>query len=202
MSVGEIIKRMRIEKGLTQKQLGHLCGMADSAIRRYENGRANPKNETLQKIASGLGVPLIDLMYGPGAGEKLYNSMDPDIRKEVEKQEILHYSIMKALESIYGRAVGMDVSIYEKSSFSGSGYYVSIGDGNNKIAIADQDFDKILKLVEGVLKDSVSMLGEDELVFLSNWRNEAAIDSLETKHAEYVKLSVVLQNGNKDSHCE
>ena len=35
MSVGENIKRIRKEKGLTQKQLGELCGLADSAIRRY-----------------------------------------------------------------------------------------------------------------------------------------------------------------------
>lgn len=56
MSVGDNIKRIRIEKGLTQKQLGELCGMADSAIRRYENGGANPKYETLKKIADGLDV--------------------------------------------------------------------------------------------------------------------------------------------------
>ncbi len=35
MTIGENIKRIRKEKGLTQKQLGSLCQMADSAIRRY-----------------------------------------------------------------------------------------------------------------------------------------------------------------------
>ena len=35
-----------------------MCGMADTAIRRYENGNANPKIETLQKIATALGEPL------------------------------------------------------------------------------------------------------------------------------------------------
>lgn len=63
MAIGDNIKRIRIEKGLTQKQLGELCGMADSAIRRYENGGANPKIETRQKIATALGVPLADLLY-------------------------------------------------------------------------------------------------------------------------------------------
>ncbi len=56
MTIGEKIKTLRTKKGLTQKQLGDLCGMADSAIRRYENGRANPKIETLQKIAAALEV--------------------------------------------------------------------------------------------------------------------------------------------------
>lgn len=64
MTVGENIKRVRIEKGLTQKQLGDLCHMADSAIRRYELGKANPKIETIKRIASALGVDynqLIDM---------------------------------------------------------------------------------------------------------------------------------------------
>lgn len=60
--IGENIKKFRLSKSMTQKQLGDLCGMADSAIRRYENGRANPKKETLQKIALALGIPEIELL--------------------------------------------------------------------------------------------------------------------------------------------
>ena len=62
MTIGEKIKTIRTKKGLTQKQLGDLCGMADSAIRRYENGRANPKIETLQKISVALEVPIWELL--------------------------------------------------------------------------------------------------------------------------------------------
>ncbi len=51
MTIGENLKRLRKEKKLTQKQLGHLCGMADSAIRRYELGKSHPKIQTLHKIA-------------------------------------------------------------------------------------------------------------------------------------------------------
>ena len=62
-TIAENIKRIRKEKGLTQKQLGDLCTppMADSAIRRYEIGKANPKTETLSKIARALGVTVGDL---------------------------------------------------------------------------------------------------------------------------------------------
>lgn len=62
MTIGEKIKTLRQKKGLTQKQLGDLCGMADSAIRRYENGRAKPKIETIEKIANALSVPLNKLI--------------------------------------------------------------------------------------------------------------------------------------------
>lgn len=62
MTIGENIKRKRVEIGLTQKELGKRCGMADSAIRRYESNRANPKPETIFKIASGLGVEPEELL--------------------------------------------------------------------------------------------------------------------------------------------
>ena len=61
MNTPENIRKIRKEKGLTQRELGELCGMADSAIRRYESGRANPKIETLQKIANALNVPIYEL---------------------------------------------------------------------------------------------------------------------------------------------
>lgn len=60
-SIGQNIKKIRLNKNMTQKQLGDLCGMADSAIRRYENGGANPKIETLGKIAQALNVSIGDL---------------------------------------------------------------------------------------------------------------------------------------------
>ena len=68
MGIGERIKMVRVEKGMTQKQLGDLCGMADSAIRRYESGRGNPTQKTLQRIADALDIHILDLL---GAGEHL-----------------------------------------------------------------------------------------------------------------------------------
>lgn len=61
MTVGENIKRIRKEKGLTQKKLGELCNIDEANIRKYENGKQKPKIETLQKIATALDVPIIEL---------------------------------------------------------------------------------------------------------------------------------------------
>lgn len=66
MTIGENIKRIRKEKRLTQKQLGDLCNMADSAIRRYELGKSTPKIQTIHKIAEGLGVPVNTLVDNCG----------------------------------------------------------------------------------------------------------------------------------------
>lgn len=64
MSVGKNIKQARINAGLTQRKLGELCGMADSAIRRYENGGANPKKETIDKIAQALNISACFITHG------------------------------------------------------------------------------------------------------------------------------------------
>lgn len=94
-TVGENIKRIRISKKLTQKQLGELCRpkMADSAIRRYENGNALPKIETIQRIAAALNVRLSDLVSTDWFIEKIedgrivreYSAVEIAIKDNLDK---------------------------------------------------------------------------------------------------------------------
>lgn len=60
---GDLIKKHRLEKGLTQKQLGEKCGINEANIRKYELGTQNPKIQTLERIAKGLDIPLRELCY-------------------------------------------------------------------------------------------------------------------------------------------
>lgn len=60
-TTGEKIKQARLNSHMTQKQLAEKCGMADSAIRKYESGKVIPKVETLQKIANALGVSVYSI---------------------------------------------------------------------------------------------------------------------------------------------
>lgn len=62
MTTGERIKRIRLEKGLTQREVSARCHIAEPTIRKYESGRLNPKFETLEKISSALEVPVTALM--------------------------------------------------------------------------------------------------------------------------------------------
>lgn len=80
MTIGENIKRIRKEKGLTQKKLGELCGIAESNIRKYENGKQNPKIETIQKIATALKVSLFDVI-----SISEYNSLiDTKVKEQIQ----------------------------------------------------------------------------------------------------------------------
>lgn len=58
MTVGQNIRKFRKEKKLTQKKLGELCGINEVQIRQYELEKANPKLETLNKIAAALNVEI------------------------------------------------------------------------------------------------------------------------------------------------
>ena len=72
MTVAENIKRIRKEKGLTQKQLGEKCKMSESTLRQYELGFRNPKLQTLAKIAAALDVSANDLLESSLDGTPLY----------------------------------------------------------------------------------------------------------------------------------
>ena len=63
--VGQRFRLARIEKGLTQKELAQKCGMADSAIRKYESGKIFPKMETFGKISDALELP-VSFFLGTG----------------------------------------------------------------------------------------------------------------------------------------
>ncbi len=59
--IGKNIKRIRKEKGLTQKKLSELSNINEVQIRQYELGKANPKIETIEKIAKALGTTADEL---------------------------------------------------------------------------------------------------------------------------------------------
>lgn len=61
-TVGNRIRTLRREAGITQAELGSLCGIDEANIRKYESGRQKPKYETLQKIAKALKVDVHDLL--------------------------------------------------------------------------------------------------------------------------------------------
>lgn len=59
---GAKIKASRLAAGMTQKQVGELCGIDPATIRKYEAEKLHPKIETAFKIADALGVPVGNIM--------------------------------------------------------------------------------------------------------------------------------------------
>ncbi len=88
MTIGERIKSTRLAKGLTQKEVAIRCGIADSAIRKYETGKITPKVEMLERIASALEVPVTTLMGWDGPDGKI--TFEVPIS---ELKESIHYML-------------------------------------------------------------------------------------------------------------
>lgn len=89
MEIGELIKKARIDKGLTQEELGKLVGVQKSAIAKYENGRVvNIKRSTLQKLADALNLRGSDLIVEANPKEAAELSarvlIDSELREVIE----------------------------------------------------------------------------------------------------------------------
>lgn len=62
MSRGDVIKKRRLEKGISQKELAERLGLSPQNIAQWETGKRNPKIQTLEKIAAALEIPITDLL--------------------------------------------------------------------------------------------------------------------------------------------
>lgn len=62
LKIGERIKQLRMEKGISQQQLAAALDYEKSNMSRLESGRINPRIATLQKVANVLNVSLAELV--------------------------------------------------------------------------------------------------------------------------------------------
>jgi transcriptional regulator with XRE-family HTH domain len=54
----------RRRRGLTQRQLGELAGLAHTTVQQLESFRRGAYPQTMQKLASALGVAPEELLHG------------------------------------------------------------------------------------------------------------------------------------------
>lgn len=81
---------------MTQKELGEkLGGIPQQQIGRWENGKSNPKLNTIQKIAAALSVNVNDLLENPLNDAPVYktlkniNSLDLPLAKDFINEKIV-----------------------------------------------------------------------------------------------------------------
>ena len=78
MKTGQLIKELRLKKGITQEELASKTDLSVRTIQRIESGEVDPRIYTLQLIASALGVDYETLAMSEA-------SMSETIRKENSK---------------------------------------------------------------------------------------------------------------------
>lgn len=113
-NMGEILKELRTERGLTQEEVGKIIGVQKAAIQKYEKGNVeNMKRSAIQKLSKFFGVSPAYLMgledpKDDEMGEYLeilknrpelkmfFNLTKDATREEVEK-------VVKVIETILGK---------------------------------------------------------------------------------------------------
>lgn len=90
MTIGEKIKKARMDAQMTQTELAEKCGMADSAIRKYESGKVTPKLDTIAKIARAMGLYVCDLVDA-GQWGQVRPGEDSKTSSEAESRLLYHF---------------------------------------------------------------------------------------------------------------
>lgn len=92
MEIGHKIKKARLERGLTQQELGAIVGVQKSAIAKYESGRVvNIKRSTLQKIAKALNIRPSELVFNES----------PRDAADLHVKIITDFELMDAIKDYY-----------------------------------------------------------------------------------------------------
>ena len=134
MTVGENIRRIRKEKGLTQKQLGERLNMTQSAIGQFENDKTSPKIKTVDRIASALGVNIVDIMEQ--FTMKQYETTSE--YQKLKRTALAQKGIIAILTDIYGK-----VEDKELEGQYGSGHYYLVGEPPKQFILYDGDIDTL-----------------------------------------------------------
>ena len=85
---GEFIKKLRKEKGITQKELGEKLNITDKAISKWERGLSFPDITMLNVLAEFFEVDVSELLNGE-KGTKKDIDIDKAISEAIEKYKIL-----------------------------------------------------------------------------------------------------------------
>lgn len=188
MGIGEKIREARKSKGLTQKQLGDLCGMADSAIRRYESGRGNPTEKTMRRIANALDLPE-SYFWARSPFSSLYEaSSEYKMAQEKEKAEPHIHGV---IEAIFGKKRVFE--IHDDENFFLETFF-SFGEGDDPLGLDEEDIysieDAVYTLVKS-LTGSYMMRKSDFVAWWESW--------FQSKEAENIRKRAKERDGVLDA---
>lgn len=99
MNIGDKIKTARINKGMTQEELGKALGVQKSAIAKYEKGRVvNIKRSILKKMSDVLNLAPSELIFDSYFEEEQKKN---DIQADIILRMRSDSDFSAAVESLY-----------------------------------------------------------------------------------------------------
>lgn len=86
-TTGSKIKRVRNDKGMTQRELSEKSEVSINSIQKYESDARTPKIEALSKIAAALDVPVNELT------ESKITPIQKAIKEEVKHLDLQQFAV-------------------------------------------------------------------------------------------------------------
>lgn len=91
MKIGEKIKQLRLEKGLTQEELGLILGVKKAAIQKYESGQVqNLKMDTIKKLCE---------TFNKFPAHFIYDDFDKALEKKIKTD----LQVIEVIEKRFGK---------------------------------------------------------------------------------------------------
>lgn len=83
---GQFISRVRMEKGMTQKELAQKVGVTDKAVSKWETGRGMPDISSLDALCNALNVSVNELLSGEVLPPEFYEKKAEENMKTLIKE--------------------------------------------------------------------------------------------------------------------
>ena len=96
--VGEKVKFIRMEQGMSQKQLAKKLGVAESYLNEVEQGRKVVNDDLIRRISKVLGKDINDI--GVSFEEEIFNDTEEKAKYEVKKEKL------EAVKDVWNDALG------------------------------------------------------------------------------------------------
>lgn len=124
--VGKRIKEERQKKKLKQNELAKKIGIQNSTLSQYENGKSEPNQEMLFKIAEALGINVSDLI------PVNYRIEDNDLEKALKMARGFDLEDISLLKDLMEKALSLK-GVERDKFFDNIKFAIEYYDRNDKV---------------------------------------------------------------------
>lgn len=107
--LGQKIKELRMDKGLTMEEFGKLCNTEKQTVNNWEKGRNEPSPDRLKMIADIAGKSVSEFVYGVPSAHTIRQLIE-----YLETQEEIFYEYDWSLECPHSNWLHGQVHVLEK----------------------------------------------------------------------------------------
>jgi len=154
--LGEVIKKTRMEKQLTIKEVAERANVTSSLLSQIENNKANPSINSLMAVAKALNVPIGSFFDDLDPGPTFDPVVRVDQRKVLKTQSgVTFYLLTPELKN---HSIEFIYNVYEKGGSTGK-MYSHTGEEcglvlEGRLEITCEDNTYILEAGDSIMLDS------------------------------------------------